>query len=246
MGAEPAKITVGFHELFRYSIPGYAFLITAFLVFATVGETEVFQDLAQIVISILAGPPVGFLIHWIYYCGFSWYYTRHSSAYQEIRKEVEEYIENHEVSDVKGLKEEFSKHKVLVIRCLWDNVFFSKNLQNEMRDRIQFLFTTFHSIGSVFAALWLGFFVGIFSLLVLGKINFPVEFSFSWLRLPLLWVFAVIGGVSLFLVKSYRLRYNLGTFLEFFAVIKLRKLIIEEIKVFSVGLDKTKEKKQLG
>lgn len=235
MGTEAAKLTVGFHEFFRYTIPGYAFLIVIFLLFIAFGETRFFQNLPQTVISILAGPPIGFLIHWIYYSIFSCWYTRRSKAYTKIGEEIEKYTGNHE-----ELKEEFTKRKILVIRCLWDNVFFSK--KNEMRDRIEFLFTTFHSIGSVLLALWLGFFTGIYVLSFLNqKIKVPAQFSIFLLISPPFAVLWAVIFISIFLVISYKSRYDLGTSLEHSLVLKLKDLLTEEIESFANALSESKK-----
>lgn len=242
MGVEGTKISLGFHEFLRYAIPGYAFLIVVFSLFITFGEKAFFQNLPQAVISILAGPPIGFLIHWIYYSMFSYRYIRRSKVYREIGNQIERYIQNQGKPNIKEFIEEFSKRRVLVIRCLWDNVFFSE--ENKMRERIEFLFTTFHSIGSVLVALWVGFFTGMYLLLSTQKIKVSTQFSLFLLTSPSFFVLCTVILISVFLFISYKLRYNLATSLEFFAVLKLRELLTKEIGLFANALSKSKGIKQ--
>jgi hypothetical protein len=218
------SIPLGFHEFFRYAIPGYGFVAVAIIVFLLIDINGFSLSLSNAVLSAITGPFIGFLVSVLYYQIWMRHYKHNSKAY----KKVNEIIKSIPKFRESELGTEYKDDQLTLVRCVWDFVYFSKN-NEATRDRIQFTFTMMHSIGATILAIWMGFFSGLASPFFLGYVEFS---NIDWRWAPLLklgllaWVLLVI---SLLLYLAFRERKILGENEEYLFVRENQEKIKEKV-----------------
>jgi hypothetical protein len=222
---------IGFHEFFRYAIPGYGFLTVALITAWTGGLKSPFSDIQNVVAALVGGPFIGFVIHYgFYYPIWTWYYTNYSSTYKEVTAIVKS------VPKLQGSELSRGKSDKLLARCIWDVVYFLDE-NREQRDRIQFLLTIMHSIGATLFSIWLGFLAGLTipSFIIHAEIDFQtIQKSLELvLTAATKWYWLVLLGTliitSILLFMSFKDRKHLAEKQEYLLVLKSRRKIQKEV-----------------
>jgi hypothetical protein len=141
-----ANIQLGLHEFLRYSIPGYIYLLVFFLPNRTLIESN---SLFSSALLVLAGPILGDILFHIYYPIFMHfsYDTAETRPFSYIRTEV-----------TRKVNDRSSKEIEILTRAIEDFAFHDPYLRRfeKERERIQFLFSSFHSIGATIVAICSG------------------------------------------------------------------------------------------
>lgn len=142
---------MGLHEFLRYAIPGYVYLLVFLLpiVLANPSLNES-NSLFSSALLVLAGPILGYILFHIYYPIFTHfsYATDMIPPFSFIKKRVRRVV--------RGTP---SKEKIeSLTRAIEDLVFYDPCLERfeKERERIKFLFSSFHSIGTTIVAIYSG------------------------------------------------------------------------------------------
>lgn len=239
----------GFHEFFRYVIPGFALGISFILLMIAYYEIAL-QDLFYITaVASLMSPFLGIIPFRIYYWFHQHFYRKKkeekknkckvevafigSDAYQKVWEIIRSHVE-----EAEKLKKDQAD---ILVRCVWDKIFF-KDLDQRIRERILFLFTTSHSIGATATAIFLS--IGIKAIILADII---VHIDMPYQPRPIINLFTLIilfFSFAVFLYFVYRNFKTLAINEEFYAVIQNKKKIEEEkdtIEEFTETLLKKKE-----
>ena len=245
MARTNASGATGFHDFFRYAIPGYGLvavvLATIWLVNPSMFPSSDLQDITAWVIS---GPFIGFLIqHALYYPVWTLYYIRCSKAYKSVKQTIK-HISISVRSELAEYDDSDSTRQLLT-RCIWDFVYFSDD-NRVARNRIQFLLTTVHSIGATLVSIWLGFAFGLFYLFQrnYAELSFTAQTESNFVRsttygiVEWYWVAIVLLVVTSGLVYSFWDRKRLAENQEYLLVLQNRDAIrIEVLKKISSSQD---------
>jgi len=236
MSIEPKSL--GLHEFLRYALPGYiylfVFLLPIFLTdfpFPIKLSGSLVQSLLTTAVLVIAGPTIGYLVFYMYYPVFKHfsYNFKNIPPFQMMETYVSAKLNRARAE----LWPSLSRYqKEMLVRAMEDVAVHSGSSLNEsahardpnlrvLRERVEFLFSSFHSLGATVTAIWLG----IISWIVAGAVNslvscelifrIPKNVLITYTFLAFLWV-----GVSVMLLFSFRHRKNLGITEEYlFALI---------------------------
>lgn len=221
-----ARFPLGLHEFLRYAIPGYIYL---FVLLPPIYVTDYRSHSILLLLSlppmlsstllIVAGPIFGFLIFHIYYAFFKHLFYRPDKikAFMIIREHAKGKL---------GAKEKLLKSEFFV-RALEDLAVHSKSDSDTLeplKERMIFLFSSFHSLGATLAAILAGMcswaIWEFLDLHISGQIfQIPsVEAIIDAAKEPSVKVFTIFAAlwiiISLFLLDAWRHRKNLAIELE--------------------------------
>lgn len=247
-----ANIQLGLHEFLRYSIPGYIYLLVFFLPIVQANPALIESiSLFSSALLVLAGPILGYIFFHIYYPIFKYfsYDTAKTRPFSYIKKEVTKEVKNVSSEEIE-----------ILTRAIEDFAFHDPYLKRyeKERERIQFLFSSFHSIGTTIVAIC----SGIISLVVwvaIGKMQLgggllvvlPIPIGCKVLQFALSLVFWLVAtfssfftiwlifwiSLSFYLFEGLVYRKNLAIMEEFLLVTqtkwKLKSIINDAISTFN-------------
>jgi len=168
---------LGLHGFLRYALPGYAFWTVLFIpaIFDYKNFKEsipLFSDYFGPTVIVLSGPILGFIFFHIYYILFERLYLRTAFWHQAMHRHFNRRLCRLSESEYR-------------LRALYDLVFYDK--RNVWKDRIDYLFSSFHSLAACSLAIWFAFVAWLFY----GQIGLIISHAL-WLE----------GYVSLVIVTS--------------------------------------------
>lgn len=229
------ELSLGLHGFFRYSIPGFVYLLVflgpIYLMFDEVVSSallDLIPSLGSFEISallVISGPIIGYLIFHLYYVQFKkWCYTIKERPFEIIKSQALKIHEN--MGDKSKQLSEFD------IRALEDYAvhFYVNEKFEPLRKRLDFLFSAFHSLGATVLAIWLGIaswiFFGFFNVIISWSLILPsgrvlVAFAFF----AIFWLI-----ISRILLSSWKFRKELATKEEAFLAAIARNEIGEVIE----------------
>jgi hypothetical protein len=214
------KVTLGLHEFFRYAIPGYIYLIVVLLpIFLTRGEIPLVQlDSALLAaVLVIAGPTIGYIVFHIYYYIFMHfsYNIKRTPPFDWIDRMLRDKLtkrgENPEDHDIE-----------MLVRSIEDFEIFNDSFY----DRLVFLYSSFHSLGTIIVGILLGMLSWILWLVIRLVLS-----DFSWYVLQIsektlvFGIFALVWIIiALSLWPSWKYRKNLAFMEEDLLVSKKENL----------------------
>ncbi|MCW3984845.1 MAG: hypothetical protein NWE91_00290 [Candidatus Bathyarchaeota archaeon] len=235
------KFPLGFHEFFRYTVPGYIYLLVFFPpIFLTSSETvtiELLLSLNSFVSSALllvAGPILGYLIFHIYYPIYRYFFYNYEETrpFQVIRNYASTKLNDEHLSET-------------LVRALEDLAFYSESDPNlrpfdpdfkPLKDRMEFLFSSVHSLGATITAIWLGILSwAIWGLLDSTVSDYHITFNISWVNTFFTFAFFAVlwFATSIILLSSWSYRKNLAIMEEYLIVSTGKARIDKAIKAYA-------------
>jgi len=208
------------HGFLRYALPGYAFwtvfLIPAFANYNKFKETiPIFTDYFGPVFFILSGPVLGYIFFHIYYIPFERWYLEDASWRQAMSRHFKSRLPPFSESQYRW-------------RALYDLAYYDK--ENIWKDRIDYLFSSFHSLATCWLAMSLAFIFWI----CYSQIGIKIS--------PVLWLGGSISLIAIKLVFSYHYldRYHLARPMEEMVVLRNLSRIEHDIRLleFSRRIEK--------
>ncbi len=203
------------------------------------------QDLFYITATAsLMSPFLGIIPFRIYYHFHQYLYRRKNECKIGVRftgsgayKKIWEIIR----SNVEKAKELRKDEADVLMRCVWDKIFFGKDLEQGTRERILFLFTTSHSLGATGISVLL-------SMAVIFAVRF-VQIDLPYQPRPIshpLITLLLIGFVlflPLLFVSWYDMR-KLAINEELYAVILMKEEIKNETRIINEFTEALLEKRE--
>lgn len=213
-----AKVPLGFHEFFRYAIPGYIYLLVFFLPIlttplkATLEPSLSLDPLLSSALLVVSGPVIGFVIFQVYYLIFTRYFygIKKTPPFPTIERLLRKELSK------QGLAISTGSEMEIWVRALEDLLTTSdplKKTSNDLvarlapsKERIRFLFSSFHSLGATAAAILLG----MVSWGVLGIANYVLQGypSVIWPKEIVVFLFFLIIWLVLSVVLLWQWRYR--------------------------------------
>jgi len=138
------NVEIDKHDLFRNAIPGYVFLIVIFSFYAVTGCLDAIKETPVAIMAIVAGFPLGFIIHAIYREVFHTWSGEQAKMDEENAKILRHILIQGKLNIPSGNDKKLS-HSLLLIIAKGDKSF---------HERIHFLISYIHALGgSAFAIL---------------------------------------------------------------------------------------------
>lgn len=200
--SEITKFQTSYHEFLRYAIPGYISLFVLFTLIILTPHSAFLADLSKIdspiiaALIVIGGPACGYLIFLAYYSLFMW--RSYSIEKVEPFKLIREKLRCKKLSLCSGQEE-------VLVRAIEDLALADSYLKMHSmeRERIQFLFSSFHSIGTTILAILLGIVCGSIWVSV-NKLAALQEYG-----VPLIFIVALCA-MCVLLLRAWKYRKNLA------------------------------------
>ena len=218
------KLSLGLHEFFRYAIPGYVYLLVFFLPILLTDfvpfpiKPNTSSQLFYSTLLVIAGPVLGYFIFYFYYpvCKRFSYNFEKTPPFQVIKEYAARKLKEMGLST--HLDELKRDQKEMLVRALEDLAVHSvhESKPSPLRERLDFLFSSFHSLGATITAIWLGtlsWMIGGLSNRIITEQSLEIPPKTFW---PLYFYAVLWICISLVLLVSWSHRKNLAIMEEYF------------------------------
>ena len=135
------------HDLFRNAAPGFVFLMVVLSFYAVTEKLENINAHQEALVALVAGFPLGFIIHSFYRLVFH-IWTFGFSEQQKIEEEDGEIIRRLVGSETKAFEDSFRKCKEKEKALSTVSLLILREESTPWRERIDFLFSYVHALGS--------------------------------------------------------------------------------------------------
>ena len=208
------------HDLFRNAVPGFVFLVVVLSFYAVTERIDNINDTQKAIVLFVAGFPLGFIIHSIYRIVF-----HIGGCCLSEQKKMEEkdakimrgmFCENEKMKELERKYSDCSnKNKVLSLLLLFS---LSEEKNKEWKNRIDFLFSYLHSLGSSILSI-------VMALAFMCWIKFHILLVRPWKT----WFLTLMWGliILIFYYGTRKIKFSCELSKELFVIVRKRE--IEEL-----------------